>query len=38
MDGVKFRRQQVLGPYVVDCLCLEPRLSSRSMVAGGRGS
>ncbi|MGH8614101.1 MAG: endonuclease domain-containing protein [Gammaproteobacteria bacterium] len=26
LDGVKFRRQQVLGPYVVDFLCLEPKL------------
>ncbi|MGH8538689.1 MAG: endonuclease domain-containing protein [Gammaproteobacteria bacterium] len=26
LDGVKFRRQQVLGPYVVDFLCLEPKV------------
>jgi very-short-patch-repair endonuclease len=26
LDGVKFRRQQALGPYVVDFLCLEPKL------------
>ncbi len=24
--GVKFRRQQVLGPYIVDFLCLEPKV------------
>ena len=24
--GVKFRRQEVLGPYVVDFACLEPKL------------
>ena len=24
--GGKFRRQQVLGPYVVDFLCLEPKV------------
>ena len=26
LDGVKFRRQQVLGPYVVDFLCLDPKV------------
>ncbi len=26
LEGFKFRRQQVLGPYVVDFLCLEPKL------------
>ncbi|MFH0342769.1 MAG: endonuclease domain-containing protein, partial [Chromatiales bacterium] len=26
LEGAKFRRQPVLGPYVVDFLCLEPRL------------
>ena len=26
LDGFKFRRQQVLGPYVVDFLCLQPKL------------
>ncbi|MFH0342024.1 MAG: endonuclease domain-containing protein [Chromatiales bacterium] len=26
LDGVKFRRPQVLGPYVVNLLCLEPKL------------
>ena len=26
LDSVRFRRQQVLGPYVVDFLCLEPKV------------
>ena len=26
LDGIKVRRQQVLGPYVVDFLCLEPKV------------
>ena len=26
LEWVKFRRQQVLGPYVVDFLCLEPKV------------
>ena len=26
LEGVKVRRQQILGPYVVDFLCLEPKL------------
>ena len=26
LAGFKFRRQQVLGPYIVDFLCLEPKL------------
>jgi very-short-patch-repair endonuclease len=26
MEGVKFRRQQVLGPYIVDFVCLDKRL------------
>jgi very-short-patch-repair endonuclease len=25
LAGFKFRRQQVLGPYIVDFLCLEPK-------------
>jgi very-short-patch-repair endonuclease len=26
LAGFKFRRQQILGPYIVDFLCLEPKL------------
>ncbi len=26
LEGAKFRRQQVLGPYVVDFLCVEPKV------------
>jgi len=26
LDGIKFRRQQPLGPYIVDFVCLEKRL------------
>jgi very-short-patch-repair endonuclease len=26
LAGIKFRHQQVLGPYIVDFLCLEPKL------------
>ena len=26
MLGCKFRRQQVMGPYIADFLCLEPKL------------
>jgi very-short-patch-repair endonuclease len=26
VDGLKFRRQQALGPYIVDFVCLEKRL------------
>ena len=26
LEGPKFRRRQVLGPYVVDFLCLEPKV------------
>ncbi len=26
LAGCKFRRQQVIGPYIADVLCLEPKL------------
>lgn len=26
LDGLKFRRQSTIGPYVVDFLCIEARL------------
>ena len=26
LEGCKFRRQQVVGTYIVDFLCLEPKL------------
>jgi very-short-patch-repair endonuclease len=26
MLGCKFRRQQVIGPYIADFLCLEPKI------------
>ncbi|MFV1998294.1 MAG: endonuclease domain-containing protein, partial [Acidiferrobacterales bacterium] len=26
MEGCKFRRQEVIGDYIVDFLCLEPKL------------
>ncbi|MFH0341219.1 MAG: endonuclease domain-containing protein, partial [Chromatiales bacterium] len=26
LEGIKFRRQQILGPYVVDFLCVEPKV------------
>jgi very-short-patch-repair endonuclease len=26
IDGFKFRRQATMGPYIVDFLCIEPRL------------
>ena len=26
LDGIKFRRQQILGPYVADFLCVEPKV------------
>ena len=26
LEGCKFRRQQIVGPYIADFLCLEPKL------------
>jgi len=26
LEGRKFRRQQIIGPYIADFLCLEPKL------------
>ncbi|MGH8503782.1 MAG: DUF559 domain-containing protein [Gammaproteobacteria bacterium] len=31
MDGYKFRRQQVLGHYIVDLVCLERKLIIKSL-------